>query len=166
MNRVQRIIGACAAAWLIAAGSIAAAQTQDFLSGTPINAVVRDAPFSADGITTVTQMLADGTRIERTTTSKFYRDSAGRMRRDQTIIGLAALDPSRESETLITIVDPIAQATYVLNPATKMARRAPPPPPPAPLPGGGTLGRGARGRGQASGAPMTGVASGGRSASG
>ena len=87
MNRVQRIIGACAAAWLIAAGSIAAAQTQDFLSGTPINAVVRDAPFSADGITTVTQMLADGTRIERTTTSKFYRDSAGRVRRDQTIIG-------------------------------------------------------------------------------
>ena len=167
MKRVQRIIGACAAAWL-AAGSTAAAQTQDFLSGTPINAVVRDAPFSAEGITTVTQTLADGTRIERTTTSRFYRDSAGRMRRDQTIMGLAALDPSRESETLITIVDPIAEATYVLNPVTKMARRAPPPPPPPPPPlaGGGTLGPGARGRGQAPGAPTTGVASGRRSASG
>ncbi len=166
MNSIQRIIGACAAASLVAAGSIAAAQTQDFLSGAPINTVVRDAPFSADGITTVTQMLADGTRIERTTTSKFYRDSAGRLRREQTIIGLAALDPSRESETLITIVDPIAQATYVLNPATKMARRAPPPPPPAPMAGGGTLERGARGRGQAPGTPLIGGDSGRRSASG
>ena len=50
-------------------------------------------------------------------------------------MGLAALDPSRESETLITIVDPVARLTYVLNPITRMARRAPPPPPPPPPPG-------------------------------
>ena len=29
-----------------------------------VNAIVRDAPFSGEGITTVTQTLADGTRIE------------------------------------------------------------------------------------------------------
>src|SRR5262245_42041527 len=110
-----------------------------------VNAIVRDAPFSADGTTTVTQLLADGTRIERNTLSKFYRDSAGRVRREQTIMGLAALDPSRESETLITIVDPIARATYVLNPTTRMARKAPPPPPSPPL-GGEGRGRGVGGQ--------------------
>ena len=147
MNAVQRIVAAGAAAWLVAAGSTADAQTQDFLSGMSINAIVRDAPFSAEGATTVTQLLADGTRIERNTISKFYRDSAGRVRREQTIMGLAALDPSRESETLITIVDPIARATYVLNPTTRMARKAPPPPPSPPPPlGGEGRGRGVGGR--------------------
>ena len=49
-------------------------------------------------------------RIEQTTTAKFYRDGAGRVRREQTILGLAALaagtrqgDPSGDSQTLITI---------------------------------------------------------------
>jgi hypothetical protein len=146
MNAVQRIVIAGAAAWLAAAGSTADAQTQDFVSGMSVNAIVRDAPFSGEGITTVTQTLADGTRIDRTTTSKLYRDSAGRVRREQTIMGLAALDPSRESETLITIVDPVARLTYVLNPTTRMARRAPPPPPAPPPPGGQGRGRGVGGR--------------------
>ena len=81
-------------------------QTIDFLrSRTDINRpVLLNAPFSAEGVTTVTQTLADGTRIDRTTRSKVYRDSAGRLRREQTIQGLAALDPSRESETFVTIV--------------------------------------------------------------
>ena len=147
MNAVRQIVTAGAAVWLAAAGSAADAQTQDFVSGMSVNAVVRDAPFSGEGITTVTQMLADGTRIDRTTTSKVFRDSAGRVRREQTIMGLAALDASRESETLITIVDPVARVTYVLNPTTRMARRAPPPPPsPPPPPGGEGLGRGMGGR--------------------
>ena len=146
MNTVQRIVIAGAAAWLAAAGSTADAQTQDFVSGMSVNAIVRDAPFSGEGITTVTQTLADGTRIDRTTTSKLYRDSAGRLRREQTIMGLAALDPSRESETLITIVDPVARLTYVLNPTTRMARRAPPPPPAPPPPGSEGRGRGLGGR--------------------
>ena len=133
MKRLPRLSIACAAAWLVAAVSTADAQTMDFLSSTNVSApIVRNAPFSGEGVTTVTQTLADGTRIERTTTSKFYRDSAGRVRRDQTIVGLGALDPSRESETLVTIVDPYARTTYVLNPATRVARRAPPPPPPPP----------------------------------
>jgi hypothetical protein len=104
MNAIQRIVIASAAAWLAAAGPTVDAQTQDFVSGMSVNAIVRDTPFSGEGITTVTQTLADGTRIDRTTTSRMYRDSAGRVRREQTIVGLAPLDPSRESETLITIV--------------------------------------------------------------
>jgi hypothetical protein len=140
MKSLQPIALARTALCLAAAASTVDAQTIDFLSSTNVSApIVLNAPFSGEGMTTVSQTLADGTRIERTTTSKFYRDSGGRVRREQTIIGLAALDPSRESEILVTIVDPYARTTYVLNPATRMARRAPlgaPPPLPPPPPGG------------------------------
>jgi hypothetical protein len=143
MNSSIRTGLAIAFAFLASGATFTSAQTIDFLSApTGVNAlVIRNAPYSAEGITTVTQTLGDGTHIERTTTSKFYRDSAGRVRREQTIMGLAALDPSRESETLVTIVDPYARTTYVLNPATRTARRNPagaPPPPPPPPPGGGS----------------------------
>src|SRR5438094_4541722 len=40
---------------------------------------VQGAPFSAEGVTTTTQTLADGTRIERTVTARIYRDSQGRV---------------------------------------------------------------------------------------
>jgi hypothetical protein len=140
MKSLQRVALARAALCLAAAASTADAQTIDFLSSTNVSApIVLNAPFSGEGMTTVSQTLADGTRIERTTSSKFYRDSGGRVRHEQTIMGLAALDPSRESEILVTIVDPYARTTYVLNPATRMARRAPPPPPPPPPPPGGDI---------------------------
>jgi hypothetical protein len=145
MKSFQRIAIACAAASLVAAA--AEGQTIDFLRSTDINRpVVLNAPFSAEGVTTVTQTLADGTRIDRTTRSKVYRDSAGRLRREQTIQGLAALDPSRESETFVMIVDPDKRITYVLDPSTRTARRAPPPPPPPPPPGGDARARSASGR--------------------
>jgi hypothetical protein len=89
-----------------------------------VGPVVSNAPYSGDAVTTVTQILMDGTRIEQSTTAKFYRDSAGRVRREQTIIGLDALNPSRESQTVITIApmpgDPLA---YQLDPTTRTARR-------------------------------------------
>jgi hypothetical protein len=135
MTSLGRLVFACAVPFVTAVPN-AAAQTLDFMStgvGVPM---VLKAPFSGEGVTVVAQTLADGTHIERTTTSKIYRDSGGRVRREQTIIGLAALDPSRESETLVTIVDPYTRTTHVLNPTTRMARRAPagvaPPPPPPP----------------------------------
>ena len=107
------------------------------------------APFSAEGVTTTTQTLADGTRIERTVTAKIYRDTEGRVRREQTIVGLSALNVTGEAQT-ISIVDPVARITYSLNPANHTCLRspmpmavgrgriggAPPPPPPPPPPGG------------------------------
>ena len=113
----------------------------------PLGPTVSGAPYCADAMTTVTQTLADGTQINRTTTAKLCRDSEGRVRREQTILGLAALDPSADSVTVVTILDPVAQVTYVLDPRTHQARRLPvtkaqilerripPPPPPAPQPG-------------------------------
>ena len=86
--------------------------------------IVTNAPFSADAVTTVTQVLSDGTRIEQTTTAKFYRDSAGRVRSEQTVLGLGALDPNSQPRTTITITtDPNTRATYTLDPATKTARQ-------------------------------------------
>ena len=65
--------------------------------------VVTKAPYSGDAVTTVTQILFDGTRIEEKTEARFYRDSAGRIRREQTILGLPGLSPATPAQTVITI---------------------------------------------------------------
>jgi hypothetical protein len=41
------------------------------------------APYSAEAVTESTQVLQDGNRINRKTTTRIYRDSEGRTRRDQ-----------------------------------------------------------------------------------
>lgn len=77
-------------------------------------------PFSADGITTASQLLADGTRLEQQTNTRLFRDSAGRVRREQSIVGLtpAALP-------VVTITDPAAAISYTLDSRTQTAYRAP-----------------------------------------
>jgi hypothetical protein len=87
--------------------------------------VVVDAPFSADAATTVTQTLGDGTRIERNTTARFYRDKAGRVRREQTILGLDALNPSGQMQTITIDSDPGDAFAYTLDPVARTARRGP-----------------------------------------
>jgi hypothetical protein len=89
------------------------------------DALFPNAPFSADAVTTVTQTLADGTKIEQRTTAKWYRDSSGRVRREQTVIGLDRLNPSATPQTTISFDSvPGDPMPYTLNPATKTARRA------------------------------------------
>ena len=88
--------------------------------------VIPNAPFSADATTTVTQTLGDGTRIEQQTTAKLYRDSTGRVRREQTVIGLDRLNPSAQSQTTITFDSvPGDPSPYTLDPVARTARRAP-----------------------------------------
>jgi hypothetical protein len=148
-----------AAGCIAAAAAPAAAQTIDFLNanagGGP---VVRNAPYSGEGVTTVRQILYDGTRIERTVTATMHRDSAGRVRREQSIFGLAALDAPQDSAQVVTIVDPVNNVIWSLTTADKTARRMrarmntagrpgaglmPPPPPPPPPPGVGAARPGA-----------------------
>ena len=50
-------------------------------------------------------MLSDGNRIARKTTTKIYRDSEGRTRREQ-------LSPTGEVQS-VSISDPVAGSTYV-----------------------------------------------------
>src|SRR6185503_2838200 len=88
--------------------------------------VVSGAPFSADATTTVTQTLSDGTRIEQKSTTKFYRDGTGRVRREQTIIGLDTLNPSAARRTIITLDSVPGDAMpYVLDPDARTARTMP-----------------------------------------
>jgi hypothetical protein len=90
----------------------------------PLGPIVLGAPFSGEGVTTVTQTLGDGTHIGRTTTAKLYRDSDGRVRREQTILGLGALMASGDAPTMVTIIDPVAGVQYVLDAVRKEAHRS------------------------------------------
>lgn len=81
---------------------------------------VTGAPYSADEVTEHTQTLADGNRIVNTTTTKIYRDSQGRTRTETTLPAIAA---GPAPPTMITIADPVAQVTYLLNPTDKTARK-------------------------------------------
>lgn len=102
----------------------AGGQTIEFMAGTPeAGPRVTGAPYSAEATTTVTQTLADGTRIERVSTTRMFRDGEGRTRREQTVQGLGPLNASGET-TVITIVDPVARVGYVLDPISRKARRA------------------------------------------
>jgi len=70
---------------------------------------VKNAPYSADEITESNQVLADGTRIHRETKTSVARDSEGRVR--------------RETPDNITITDPVANVTYMLNPKTMTGQK-------------------------------------------
>jgi hypothetical protein len=52
--------------------------------------LVLGAPFSADATTTVHATLRDGTRLDQSTTDRYYRDSAGRVRIERHMEGLPA----------------------------------------------------------------------------
>lgn len=127
----KRSVWLCAVACAAMASGAAAQErrpnvqsTFEFVAGEPITeAVVRGAPYSAEAMTTMTQTLADGTRIERTTYTKVFRDSEGRVRREQTVLGLGALTSTGESATVITISDPVSGESYVLEPSSRQARR-------------------------------------------
>lgn len=101
--------------------SRSAAFSSDVLAGP----LVTDAPFSADATTTVTQILGDGTRIEQTTNARFYRDRAGRVRREQTILGLGALNGGGSMQTITIAPDPAEGTAFTLDPMTRTARRVP-----------------------------------------
>ena len=127
-----------AVALLVSLAAAAYAQTIDVVSGAVIaGPVIKGLPYSAQSVTVVTQMLVDGTRIERRTTSEVFRDRDGRVRREQTILGLAGVATMGESQLLITIVDPVVGAAYVLSPSTHMVRRTA-------LPASGAIGAWAR----------------------
>ena len=87
--------------------------------------IIRGAPYSGEGTTIVKLTMFDGNKIERTVTAKFYRDSQGRVRREQTVLGLAVLDPKTDVRAIVTIIDPVADAIYTLIPGSKTAMRVP-----------------------------------------
>jgi hypothetical protein len=94
--------------------------------GALVGDVVRDKPYTADSVTETAQILADGNRITHRNEARFYRDSAGRTRREQTVSALGVWQAGDEPLTMITIDDPVAEVSYFLDPASKTARQLKP----------------------------------------
>ena len=84
--------------------------------------VVKGKAYSADSSTETEQTLADGNRIVHRTVSKFYRDSEGRTRREETF---GNVDPEHPTphEVKIFIDDPVAGTSYVLDTGSKSAEK-------------------------------------------
>jgi hypothetical protein len=76
--------------------------------------VVKNAPYSADVVTETTHTLADGNHIRQSATSKVYRDSEGRTRREQSV-NLSGLTQNANMPQLVFINDPVAGVNYALN---------------------------------------------------
>jgi hypothetical protein len=87
--------------------------------------VVKGMPFSAEGVNEFTQTLADGNRITRKNSSAIYRDSEGRTRRETGLPPLAVFGGAAEPQSTVVIMDPVANATYILDTKNKTARKLP-----------------------------------------
>ena len=78
--------------------------------------LTKNAPYSAEAVTESTQLLADGNRIVTKSASRVFRDGEARTRREQ-------LNQAGTDAVNITISDPVAGNTYILDPATHVAFR-------------------------------------------
>lgn len=82
--------------------------------------VTRGAPYAGEAVTEFVQLLPDGNRIVRRTTTRLYRDSDGRTRREQ------VSDASGRSEpNSVVITDPVAGVSLILDSETRTGQRAP-----------------------------------------
>lgn len=110
-----------------AAPTTARAATEIIASS--INKVVKNSPFSAEGVSESVQVLPDGNKITRTTTTKMYRDGDGRFRREGSggassgAIVSGGFLPSFGLHDTISIYDPVEAVRYILTPSAKTARR-------------------------------------------
>jgi hypothetical protein len=101
------------------------------------NAVVKGAPFSAEAVSESVQILADGNKISRSYTTKMFRDSEGRFRREGGGSGSGFAYSTSPAATpvavggfggggfqdAVSIFDPVANVRYILTPSSKTARR-------------------------------------------
>ena len=77
--------------------------------------VTPGAPYSAEAINESTQTLSDGNRITQKWVTRVYRDGEGRTRREEV---------TDSGEVVhVSIVDPVAHTSYMLDPRTRTAYR-------------------------------------------
>lgn len=89
--------------------------------------LVKNAPYSAQAVTEITQTLNDGNRLVNKSSSLIYRDSEGRTRREHTLrsIGPFANSGSEPVRTIF-INDPVAGVNYTLDTRTHVAHKSQP----------------------------------------
>src|SRR5438445_678787 len=68
---------------------------------------VKNSPFSAEAVSESVQTLADGNRIVHSSTTKLYRNSEGRLRREMLNGSGGILGTSFSYGTGVTITDPV-----------------------------------------------------------
>jgi hypothetical protein len=85
--------------------------------------LVKGAPYSAQAVTEMTQILSDGNRIVNTSSAAVYRDGEGRTRREQTLKAIGNFSAHGEPFQTISVNDPVAGVAYVLEPHSHTARK-------------------------------------------
>ncbi|HEU0174260.1 MAG TPA: energy transducer TonB [Blastocatellia bacterium] len=83
------------------------------------NRLVKGAPFSANIASETIQTLPDGNRIVQRSEGRIYRDSQGRTRSERTF----QMGGSSEQRQVINVIDPVANASYSLDPESRIARK-------------------------------------------
>jgi hypothetical protein len=89
--------------------------------------VVKNAPYSAEAVTEMTQRLVDGNRIATKSTANLYRDSEGRTRREEKLGAIGPWSSNTEPAPTVFINDPVANTNLVLDSRNKIARKMPSP---------------------------------------
>ena len=98
---------------------------------TSSTAVVKGSPFSAEAISESIQTLSDGNKIMRSNTTRMFRDSEGRFRREtspseiNTAVNNPKIAQALGFQGTISIFDPVSSQRYALNPIDKTAQRLP-----------------------------------------
>jgi hypothetical protein len=85
--------------------------------------VVTNAPYSAVETVSRQQTLVNGNSISTRSQSNVSRDSAGRVRTEETITPPAS--SGKSAFTVVTIFDPVAGYRYVLDSSSMIARQSP-----------------------------------------
>jgi hypothetical protein len=134
-------------AWLVAGAAVAflppvEAQVGATMGGMAANRgePVQGAPYSGEAIVETSQPLADGSKLTRTTTTRMYRDSEGRERRETTLDPQSGRTADPQGAPTVVIFDPVGGASYTLNVLQHSAIRMPIVRPRASAPSGGGLG--------------------------
>jgi hypothetical protein len=87
-----------------------------------LDELVKGAAYSADATTEIVQPLSDGDRIVQQTSASIFRDSRGRVRREQMLAAVGTMILGGEQNT-VTIADPSSRTSYVLDPRLRLAMR-------------------------------------------
>jgi len=135
LNTYLRLL--CVCGILALCGRALPAQDTTVVNGIP---AVTGQPYSAVEETETVQTLADGTHIDRRTTTKVWRDSQGRTRSEHYV---KPLHSNGDAEILATVMirDPIAGFEYLLNPREHSGEQSPLRPMVAGGPGGAPTAR-------------------------
>jgi hypothetical protein len=92
--------------------------------GADLERTIKGAPFTAQAMTSTTQVLGDGNRIVQNSESSLARDSEGRTRREMSVdkIGPWSTDTNGH---MVFIRDPVAKVSYTLLPDGQHAEKGP-----------------------------------------